>query len=550
MATGADAIVKSLEAEGCDRIFLVPGESYLATLNALAGQNAIQLVTCRHEGGAGFMAIADAKLTGKPGVAFVSRGPGATNASIAVHTAEQDAVPFILFIGQVSRDELGRKAFQEVDYAKTFADMAKGVWTIMDAGQAPEVIARAWQVAQSGTPGPVVVVLPEDMQFDETDAQPAGPLPVPASPAAASVVADAAQLLARSNRPLMIVGGGVDSNDGRAALIRAAEHWQIPVITSFKRQDLFPNDNRLYAGNLGFNIPQPHVDLLSDTDLILAVGTRLGDTTTQGYKFPSMPPKQTLVHVYANADEIGRNFRTDLGVAADPISFLDRLIAENPVIADQTARDQWVERLKAYIDNLMDADPAPAEDGVNFGLVITELKSYLTDNTIFVTDAGNFSSWLHRHIRFNGRQRLLGAVSGAMGIGLPAAAAAALREPETQVLCFLGDGGAMMTGNELATALQYGANIKVFVSNNGSYGTIRLHQEKYFPGRKSGTDLVNPDFAKWAEAFGATGLKISTDADIAPVMKQVFDTNGPVVVETLTSLERISAYVSISDLGK
>lgn len=545
MTSAAELLVSCLERQGADRVFCVPGESYLATLDALARQNRIDLVQTRHESGAGFMAVADAKLTGRPGVAFVSRGPGATNASIAVHTAEQDAVPLVLFIGQVARDEIGRGAFQEVDYSRMFGGMAKAVWTIMDGERIPEIVARAWQIASSGTPGPVVIVLPEDMQFDSVSNPPLDPMPVPLTRAADADVARVAELLGQAERPIVIAGGQVDGERGRAAMLRAANALQVPVVTSFKRQDIFPNDNPLYAGYLGFNIPKPQVDLLSEADLILAIGTRLGDTTTQGYVFPSIPPKQKLVHVYPDANVVGRVFAADVGLTVDAPAFLDALVEAAPAPRD---RSDWLGRLQAYVDRLMGGAPEPAADGVNFGMVIEALKPHLADDAILVTDAGNFSSWVHKHLRLNGRQVMVGAVSGAMGMGVPAAAAAGLRAPDRQIVTFLGDGGAMMTGNEIATAISRRVPIRIFVSNNGAYGTIRLHQEKFFPGTVAGTDLVNPDFAAWGAAFGAKGLTIRDDSEVEAVVAEAMTHDGPVVVDVHSSLERISAYVSMADL--
>lgn len=545
MTTAADLIVACLEAEGVDRAFCVPGESYLATLDAFARRNRIELVQARHEGGAGFMAVTDAKLTGQPGVCLVSRGPGATNASIALHTAEQDAVPLVLFIGQVAREELGRGAFQEIDYGKMFGDIAKAVWTIMDADRVPETIARAFQVARSGTPGAVVLVLPEDMQFDETDARPLESMPIVTAAPAESDVQDIVARLRAAERPLIIAGGLLDGPEGRAALDAAAHALNVPVALTFKHQDMFPNESPLYAGHLGFNIPKPQVDLLSDADLILAIGTRLGDTTTQGYSFPSIPPKQALVHVHPDANVIGRIFAVTKGLTADPVTFTEQLAA---AAGEQPNRAGWIGRIKTYIDGLMGGDPEPAEDGINFGLVIEALRPHLADDAIIVTDAGNFSSWIHRHIRLNGKQLMLGAVSGAMGMGTPAAVAAGLRHPERQVLTFLGDGGAMMTGSELATAMSRGVKARVFVSNNGAYGTIRLHQEKFFPGTVAATPLVNPDFARWGEAFGAKGITIKLGDDIAAKVAEAMAHDGPVVVDVHSSLERISAFLSMSDL--
>ncbi len=306
----ADLLVDCLVAHGTDRVFCVPGESYLSALDALHGRNEIETIVCRHESGAGFMAVADAKITGRPGIAFVSRGPGATNASIAVHVSEQDAVPLILFIGQVPRHDIGRHAFQEVDYVKTFSDMAKGVWLVEDAKRLPEIVARAFQVAQSPTPGPCVIVLPEDMLDDKTTASVIDPLGI-ARPGLPSDLSAITAAIAKAARPLLIAGGGVGSARGRLALLAAAEALQLPVAASFKRQEYFPNTHVLYAGHLGFKIPKAQLDNYLDADLVIAVGTRLGETPTQGYTFPMAPvPKQPLIHVYDDAAQVGRVFQT------------------------------------------------------------------------------------------------------------------------------------------------------------------------------------------------------------------------------------------------
>lgn len=543
----ADLIVDCLAAHGVERVFCVPGESYLAVLDGLHDRNAIETVICRHEGGAGFMALADGKVTGRPGVAFVSRGPGATNASIAVHVAEQDAVPLVLFIGQVPRNEIGRRSFQEVDYAKTFSDMAKGVWVIDDAARAPEIIARAFAVAAAPTPGPVVIVLPEDMLEDRTTATVTEPMPVPRATApAAQTMAEVLALVAKAERPLLIAGGSLDTAEGRAALAAAARAHRLPVVATFKRQDIYPNADALFAGHLGFKISKPMVDRLADADLILAVGTRLGEVTTQGYTFPSSPvPRQPLIHVYDDASRIGREFATALPVVADPTRFLESL-AGLPGKAP-AARSAWIEKLHAPIKA---AQPwaAPKDGLLDMGAIVAALVGKAAPDAIFITDAGNFSGWLHRHFPFNGTQRMIGSVGGAMGIAMPAAVAAGLRCPGRQVLTFIGDGGVLMTGSELATAVQYNVPVKVFISNNGSYGTIRMHQEKAYKGRVHGTAIKNPDFAKWAESFGALGLTIRSLDDAPGLVARALAHDGPVVVDVLTAVDHISPFATIADL--
>jgi acetolactate synthase-1/2/3 large subunit len=544
----ADLLVDCLAAHGVDRVFCVPGESYLAVLDALHDSNAIQTVVCRHESGAGFMAVGDAKVTGHPGVAFVSRGPGATNAAIAVHVAEQDAVPLVLFIGQVPRAEIGRRSFQEVDYAKTFADMAKGVHVISDAARVPEIVARAFVEAQSPTPGPVVVVLPEDMLEDRTDAGVVAALPLPqAGPAPAESIDALIALIAKSDRPLMLAGGSrVGTQRGRKALRAASEALQIPVALTFKRQDYFPNTHAHYAGHLGFKLPKATVQRYLESDLILAMGTRLTEATTQGYTLPASPvPRQTLVHVHDDPRQIGRNYSATMVLVADPVAVLEGL-AGAPKRAPAN-RAAWIKKLNAPVAQAMAWSP-PADGLLDMGPIVAALTDRLDKDAILVTDAGNFSGWLHRHFPFSGDHLLIGCVGGAMGIGMPAAVAAALRQPDRQVIHFLGDGGALMTGSELATAVQYGAKVKTFISNNGSYGTIRMHQEAAYKRRVHGTDLRNPDFAKWAESFGAKGITVSSIGEAEAAVEMALAHDGPVVVDVKTAVEHISPFATIDQL--
>ena len=544
----ADVLVDCLSAHGADRVFCVPGESYLAVLDALYKRRDIECVVCRHEGGAGFMAVADAKLTQRAGIAFCSRGPGATNASIAVHVAEQDAVPLILFIGQVPRHELGRGAFQEVDYAQMFGGFAKLVVTIDDAQRLPEVIARAFLVAETPTPGPVVVVLPEDMLEDETNASVVRPFPVPrGAPPSAEQISDVASLLAKAERPLLIAGGALSHAKGRLALRAAAEALDLPVALTFKRQEIFPNAHPNYAGHLGFKIPKPLVELYAESDLVLAVGTRLTEVTTQGYTFPKAPdPLQPLVHVHADARHLGRNIRPTLAIAADPTQFLLSLAGiGRPAGAPSTAT--WIERVGAPWKAAR-VWRQPADGLLDMGAVVAALVGRIAEDAVFVTDAGNFSGWLHRHFAFNGRQQMIGAVGGAMGIGMPAAIAAGMRLKGRQIVTFLGDGGALMTGSELATAVQHDVPVKVFISNNASYGTIRLHQERAFKGRVVGTELKNPDFARWAESFGAKGLTIRTIEEADGIVSEALAHYGPVVVDVVTAVEHIAPGLRISDI--
>lgn len=544
----AEALRDALVDLGADRIFCVPGESYLTFLDALHGFSHLQTVICRHEGGAGLMAVGDAKLTGKPGIVAVSRGPGATNASIAVHLAEQDAVPLILLVGQVARHERGRGAFQEVDYTQFFGGMAKGIWEVQHATQLVEIITRAWQVAVSGTPGPVVIALPEDMLSDQVDA--------PAQPAATPVtrtgpgqddIAQAAEMLSQADRPLIIAGGGLDTPKGRAALHRLAETHNIPVALTFKHQEIFDNGSRLFAGHLGFKIPYGHVEALSQSDLILALGTRLNDTPTQGYTLPRAPvPDQPLIHAWPDADKLNRVIRANLSVPCDPAAFCDALTTACAV--KDGAHTDWVDTIAGATTKLTSYTPTDQTDGLDFGRVVAELARQAPKDTIVTTDAGNFSGWVHQSWPWDGTQKAIGAAGGAMGLGVPGAVAASLRYPDQTVLAFAGDGGIMMTGNELATALAYGATPKIVISDNGTYGTIRLHQERDYPNRISGTDLKNPDFTAWGAAFGAASFVIRDGDDIAGIVGDFLATEGAAVLCVKSSAEAISPFTTISGL--
>ncbi len=543
----ADLLVDGLRAHGVDRIFCVPGESYLALLDALHDARDVQLVAARHEGGAGFMALADAKITGRAGVCAVSRGPGATNVSIAIHMAEQDAVPLVVLIGQVARADLGRGAFQEIDYAQAFGAIAKGVWEVSEPGQLAGVVAQAFQAACSDTAGPAVIVLPEDMLSDMVAAEAVAPLPLPRAEASPAEIDAVLELLAKSERPLVIAGGRVSEPRGRTALQAAAEAHDLAVVPSFKRQDIFDNAHPNFAGYLGFKIPPAQVEAMAEADLILAVGARLNDVTTQGYRLPRAPvPDQPLVHVHPDPAKIGAVYETSLGLAVDPVAFLEAL-AQRPAQAVPARRD-WLAALNERARALAVYTPADPRDGVDFGAVVQALGAKAEPDAVIITDAGNFGSWVHRHWPWRPANLLLGLIGGAMGFGVPGAVAAALRLPGRQVLSFIGDGGMLMTGGELATAVQEGAALKLIVSNNRSYGTIRLHQERDYPGRVSGTDLANPDFAAWARAFGATGIVVERESEIEAAVEAALAAEGSVVVDVRSSLEAISAYTTIAKL--
>jgi acetolactate synthase-1/2/3 large subunit len=545
MPSAAQSLVETLRLHGVDRIFCVPGESYLAVLDALVDAPDINVVACRHEGGAGFAAVADAKLTGRAGVCFVSRGPGATNAAIAVHTAAQDAAPLVLFVGQVERKDLGRDAFQEVDYAKTFSDMAKWVCQAHEPDRLPELAARAFAIAESGTPGPVVVALPEDM-LEQPCAGPAlAPGARPRAYAAEADIGLVAERLARAERPVLIGGGLLKTPGGKRALLALSEAWALPVAGSFKHQDLFPNAHPNFAGHLGYGIPPQLAEAMGEADLVLAVGTRLGDVTSQGFTLPR--PGQALIHVYPDPDRIGRVFPVERGIVSEPAAFVEALAARNAP-PRSAARAAWNARLHKVHADLAKWAARPAEDGVEFGHMARAMIDQLPDDAIMVMDAGNFSGWAHRYFPFGERHDLIGCVTGAMGMGAPGALAAALRHPERQTVALIGDGGFLMTGAELATAVKEKARVRLIVANNGCYGTIRLHQEKRRPGRAIATDLANPDFAALARAYGAKGLSVQRPADCGPALAEALAHNGPAVIDVAASLENISAYVTLSKL--
>jgi acetolactate synthase I/II/III large subunit len=544
----AQALVQSLVLHGVDRVFCVPGESFLAVLDALHDVPQVQVITCRHEGGAGLMAVADAKLTRSPGVAFVSRGPGATNASIALHVAQQDALPFVLFIGQIERKDKGRGAFQEVDYEKVLGGMCKAVWEVREGASLAAVCAQAFHAAASGVPGPVIVALPEDMLLDEAP-PPAAPLLLAAPPAPAhDAVAHVAQALQSASRPIIIVGSAMAQADV-PRLVQLSERFGVPVATDWKQQHLFPNRHAHYAGHLGYNIPAQHLQTLAPADLVLAIGTRLGDITTQGYRFPLAPvPQQPLYHVHPATEALGGVYQPTLALQADCAAFLRALLAHAPGNASPSpARQDWIATTHGYVTNLMQWRDVQATDGVVFGAVLAALDRLLPPDAILTQDAGNFSGWLHRYFHCDGQHTLLAAEAGAMGFGVPAAVAASLRASRRKVVCFVGDGGALMTGNELATALQYGAKPLIIVSNNGAYGTIRQHQELHYPGRVQSTALRNPDFTAWARAFGAHALRIDHVDQVESTLAQALQQDQLTVVEVRTSLRHISAFKTLAE---
>lgn len=536
MNTSAHAFLSVLAAHGIDRIFQVPGESYIGLLDAVADFPQIDLVTCRHEAGAGFMACADGRLTRRPGVLMVSRGPGATNASIAVHTAQQDAIPLILVVGQVPRKDLRREAFQEIDYRALYGSVAKWVFEVTAPEQMAEVAYKAVRMATSGTPGPVVIAIPEDLQQQEQAmvswrAQAQDPL-WPSAQGLSRVKA----LLATAQRPLIIAGGALDVPGGREALEAFAQAWQVPVCVAFRRHDIFPNSHPLFVGDLGLANPAKQLELLHSSDLILALGTRLDDVTSQNFSFPQYPqPAQPLVHCYSDPRAVGLHFAAEVGLACHPKGLVEALVPAGAAVP--ASRATWIEQLRQAHLEFAAWPNRQADDGVRFFEVVRHLKAMAPKDLRVCLDAGTFAAPVYRHFGFDFPQRLMAPLSGAMGYGTPAAVATALREPQHPVVCMVGDGGFMMTGNEMILAVQRQLPILFILANNGSYASIRIHQDRAYPTRHLGTDLFNPDFAAMAKGFGMPVEKIDREDQIEAALQRGLQANGPYFIEVQTSLK-------------
>ncbi|AGW90497.1 thiamine pyrophosphate protein [Ralstonia pickettii DTP0602] len=538
--TGGRVLVDALCLHGADRIYCVPGESFLDVLDALHDQPAIDLVVCKHEGAAANMAEADGKLTGRPGICFVTRGPGATHASIGVHIAAQDSTPMILFVGQIARQHVGREAFQEVDYVAMFGGMAKWVAQIDDPARIPELVARAFQCATSGRPGPVVLALPEDVLDGLCECADAAPYqPVTASPSQEDAQSLRAAL-AGAERPLVIAGGAgwtAQAAEDFAAFIKA---WNLPVACAFRRQDVFDNRDEHYAGHLSLGVNPRLAQRVRDADLILAFGTRLGDIATDGYQLLEPPrPRQRLVHVHADSAELGRVYQAELAIQAGIVPGTRMLAALGAPESPRWA--QWTRAARA--DHVAFATPvAPNAQlrGVNLNKVMQHLDQTLPDDAILSNGAGNYTVWLHRFFAYRQPRTELASTCGAMGYGLPAAIAAKLRNPEQTVVCFAGDGCFLMYPQELATAAEAGANVIVVLVNNGMYGTIRMHQEKRYPGRVSGTGIRNPDFVAMARACGAWAERVEHADAFAGAFERANAAGTPALIELVTDPRQIT----------
>jgi acetolactate synthase-1/2/3 large subunit len=543
--TGAQILVDQLKIHGADTVFCVPGESYLAVLDALYDANSVDVVTCRQEGGATMMADAYGKLTGRPGIAMVTRGPGATNASAGLHVAMQDSTPLILFIGQIARGTAEREAFQELDYRRMFGQLAKWVAEIDDPRRIPEFLSRAFHTAVNGRPGPVVLALPEDMLSESAEVADAQHyVPAETWPGAAAM-ARLSGLLARAKRPFLLLGGSAWDAEAVAAIERFAAANRLPVGCAFRRQDRFDNSHPCYAGDVGIGINPKLAQRIAAADLLIAVGPRLGEMTTGGYTLIDIPtPKQALVHVHADPEELGRVYQAMLPINATPRAFARAAAALAPV---ESAA--WAADTAAAHQDFLAFRTAPRSPGaIQMGEIMLWLDEHLPEDAIVTNGAGNFATWVHRFRRYRRFGSQLAPTSGSMGYGFPAAVAAKIVHPDRVVVCVAGDGDFLMTGQELATAMQRRLGIIVLLVNNGMYGTIRMHQERHHPGRVIATDLYNPDFAALARAYGAHGEVVERTEAFAPAFERARAAGIPAVIELRIDPEALTIRQSLSEI--
>ncbi|MEP0520030.1 MAG: thiamine pyrophosphate-binding protein [Hyphomicrobiales bacterium] len=542
---GGQILVDQLRIQGVERVFCIPGESFLAALDGLY-DSGIGTIVCRQEGGVAMMADATARLTGKPGVAFVTRGPGATNASAGVHIAFQDSVPMVLFIGQVASDQKDREAFQEVDYRQMFGPLAKWVAEIETTERIPEYVSHAFHVANSGRPGPVVLALPEDMlsaMADVPDIPAATVVKNALSTEAASQIRDALQA---SERPLIIAGGGGWSAQAAENLGVFSTALGVPIATSFRCQDYVDNMHPNYVGDVGIGINPTLSDYIKNSDCLLVIGSRLGEMTTSGYSLLDIPqPQQKLIHTYPDASELGRVYRPDMAFVSGSAEAVAQLVSVTSDV-QFTSKLDVTEKLAASYHAWQKPEETPGD--LKLEQVFSHLREVLPADTIISNGAGNYAGWLHRYYRFRQYRTQLAPTSGSMGFGLPASVAAKLQHPERTVICYAGDGDFQMHCQEFGTACQYGADIIVLISNNGLYGTIRMHQEKHYPGRVSGTWMVNPDFAKWAESYGGYGETVTKDADFPAAFERARHAGKPAILNLMIDPHAIATRMVLKEV--
>ena len=550
MSSVAQLLADSLEAHSIDQVFCVPGESYIGLTSALVEREKVRIIVCRHEAGAAFMATADGRLRNRAGVVLVSRGPGLANGLVAIHSAYHDATPLVVIIGQVERADFGRLALQEQNYSLLLADITKSVIEVNQPEIASEAIARAFHLAESGTQGPVAVVIPEDLFDEETHAPVIMPAPRLSSSPRQEDLDKLAEMISRAERPLILVGGALlaeslDDKDVLNDLNTLSESWVLPISPTHRRPQLFDSKHSNYGGYMGIRVPPSLLDHMKKTDLMVVLGERMTDTVSQSYKFPSAPkPQFFMAHIWPDADEIGRVWHPNLGIPASPHDVIKGLLHKS-IPKDINKRKNWVETLNKEHNKLLSKEWNPTSDGVNFAAVVCEVDKYLEKDATITSDAGNFGSFIHRYIGFGQKHVFLSSVVGAMGSGMPMAVAAGLRRPGKQTVCFIGDGGVLMMGNEIATAVQYGVNPIIIVADNSMYGTIGMHSYVRYPNKPfmQGTKLTNPDFAAWARSFGAEGITIQTQADVSAAIDKAFSIRvKPVVVHCHTSAVQMSAW--------
>jgi acetolactate synthase-1/2/3 large subunit len=543
--TGGKLLADALVAQGVTHAFCVPGESYLDLLDGLYSvRNRLQLVTCRFEAGAIHMAEAYGKLTGKPGVAIVTRGPGACHAAIGVHVAQQDSTPLVLLVGQIPVEETDRETFQEVDYRRMFSPIAKWVTQIDDEKRIPELMAHAFDVAVSGRPGPVVIAISEEMQKRMANVPDIGPANVLPPHPAPDAVARMMAMLAKAKRPLAVLGGSRWSDQGKADIRDFLLANDLPVAVGFRRQGIFDGNSENYVGDLGVGADPGLVAHAKDADLIIAIGSRLGETFSQGYTLLDMAGATPIVHVYPEQSEIGRVYRPALGITADLNAFAAAAKAAAPVKKPAWAR--WTRDLRAT--RMKQAEAPNYEGPLNLAKALQDLEKALPANTIYTTDAGNFATWPTRFMHVGAGQDFLGPTNGAMGYAVPSAIGAKIVHPERPVIGFVGDGGFLMTGQEIATAFHHAVNPIILVFNNQMYGTIRMYQERTYPHRVSGTALTNPDFARFIEAFGGHGEVVEKTEEMVPAVQRALASGKPALVEIRMNPEQVTNRATIADL--
>ncbi|QIL74081.1 thiamine pyrophosphate-binding protein (plasmid) [Diaphorobacter sp. HDW4B] len=544
--TGGQILVDQLRIHGIDHVFCVPGESYLAVLDALHDAD-VTVTVCRQEGGAMMMAEAHGKLTGRPAACFVTRGPGATNATPGIHIASHDSTPVLVFVGQIERGVRERGALQELDYRAAFGHFAKWVTEIDDARRIPEIISRAVHTALSGRPGPVMIALPEDMLVDKVvcaDAQAAQE--IPATPSAAQM-AKALELLSQAERPLVVLGGTRWSAEAVEDFARWARASNVPVTVSLRRQMLFPTSNESFVGDLGFGPNPALVEQVKQADLILLIGSRMSETPSQGYTLLNIPvPKQKLIHVFPEATELGRVYAPTVGICATPAAFVEALV--NQSLPTSESRSTYAELLRSIYEKWSDTQTVVTPGQLQMAKVMDYLNDRLPSDTIVCNGAGNYATWVHRFYHFDGFGTQLAPTSGSMGYGVPAAVGAKRIFPDRTVVAFAGDGCFLMNGQEFATAVQYQLPVIVIVVDNRMYGTIRMHQEREYPGRVSATELRNPDFAAYARAFGGHGERVEKTEEFAPAFERALASGQPSILHCMIDPEVISPAFTLSQV--